>query len=185
MLMAMARRHRDSAAGAFHVTAHSVWSAELFRDDVDRQGFVELLAQTVERYEWACLGLCLLTTHYHVLLETKDATLPAGMQELNFRHAARFNARHRLRGHVFAGRYASRRMETDSHLLTAFRYVARNPIEAGLVSTPIAWRWSTYASAVGLDTSFSFVDASRVINYFGRPRRAAVERLRLFVESPW
>ena len=185
MLVAMARRHRDSAAGAFHVTAHSVWSAELFRDDVDRHRFVDQLAQTIDRREWVCLGLCLLTTHYHLLIETKDGTLPSGMQELNFRHAVRFNARHRVRGHVFADRYGSRRIETDSHLLTAFRYVARNPIEAGLAKTPIAWRWSTYASTVGLDTSFPFVDSSRVINCFGRPRRSAVERLRLFVESSW
>ena len=181
----MPRRIRDSASGVFHVTSHSVWSAELFRDDVDRHRFVDEVARTAKHHGWVCVGICLLTTHYHLILEVKSEALPAGMQELNSRHAARFNARHRLRGHVFAGRYGSQRIETDGHLLTAFRYVARNPIEAGLADRPAAWRWSSYASAIGLDDSFGFVDASRVIACFGRPRATAVERLRSFVESPW
>jgi putative transposase len=181
----MARPARDSAAGVFHVTAHSVWSAELFRDDLDRHSFIEQLAQTAERHEWICIGLCLLTTHYHLLLDVNDATLPDGMQELNFRHATRFNGRHGLRGHVFAGRYGAQRIDSDGHLLVAFRYLARNPIEARLAETPAAWRWSNYASTIGLDDAFSFVDASRVIGCFGPPGRAAVVRLRRFVESPW
>lgn len=169
----------------FHITSHSVWSAELFRDDVDRHRFIDELARTAKHHEWVCVELCLLTTHYHLIVDVKSGALPPGMQELNSRHAEQFNARHHLRGHVFAGRYGSRRIETDSHLLTAFRYVARNPIDAGLAARPAAWRWSSYASTVGLDDSFGFVDASRVIGCFGRPRPAAVELLRTFVESPW
>ena len=127
----------------------------------------------------------MLTTHFHLILDVKDSTLPTGMQELNSRYAMWFNARHRLRGHVFSGRYSAQRIHTDSQLLTTFRYVARNPFEAGVEKEPAVWRWGSYAALAGEIEWFSFVDATRVIDCFGQPRQLAVARLMQFVESPW
>ena len=128
---AMPRKPRDSAAGAFHVTAHSVWSAELFRDDIDRHRFVDELARTVAVHRWVCLEVCVLT--YALPPDPRReglGILPTWTQELHSRHAMWFNARHRLLGHVFSGRYSAQQIHTDSQLLTTFRYVARNPFEA-------------------------------------------------------
>ena len=72
----------------------------------------------------------------------------------------------------------------DAHLLNAFRYVALNPVEAGECKRPQDSRWSSYATTVALRHDYSFVDASRILGCFGRPRRVAIERLRGFVETP-
>ena len=129
------------------------------------------------------MAVCFMTNHYHLLLEVGDGALPSGMQWLNHAHARAFNRRYGLRGHVFAARYDARRIETDEHLLAAFRYIARNPVDARLCAAPGDWPWSSYAGTVGLGEPLGYVDASAVIGCFGRPAAAALDRLRIFVEA--
>jgi putative transposase len=144
----MSRARRDLAAGLFHVYSHSVWAAELYRDDRDRMVFLEL-ARAVDKAQWLCLGFCVLGTHYHLLLDVDDGALPVGMHSLNFRHAVAFNVRHRMKGHVLGARDDSVRIEDDDQLLATFRYVMQNPVEAGLVGRPEDWAWSSFAATIG------------------------------------
>ena len=180
----MARKHRDKAAGAFHVYTHSVWAAaELYRDDRDRLIFLHELAHAVAKTQWRCLAFCLVQSHYHVLVEVDDGTLPVGMHSLNFRYAVRFNSRHRMKGHAFAARYGARRIEDDDDLLNVYRYVARNPVEAGLCESAAAWPWSSYPGTAGVVAPASFVDARRVVSCFDGPYETALARLRKFVDG--
>jgi REP element-mobilizing transposase RayT len=179
----MARKHRDKAAGAFHVYAHSVWAAaELYRDDRDRLTFLHELARTVAKAEWRCLAFCLLHSHYHLLLEVDDGTLPVGMHSLNFRYAAKFNARHHMKGHAFAARYGSRRIDDDADLLNAYRYVVRNPVEARLCESAVAWPWGSYPGTVGVAAPASFVEARKIVSCFDGQYETGLARLRTFVE---
>jgi hypothetical protein len=179
----MPRKLRDAAAGLFHITCHAVWTSELFRDDVDRIEYLRGLAVAVVDFSWTCISYCLLGTHLHLILEVGDDTLPPGMQHLNTGFACRFNSRHRLRGHVFAGRYDARRLESDAHLVAAFKYDAWNPVGAGLCGSPEEWHASSYAATIGLTEMPSFVDPSRILRYFGGSREVAIARLRAYVED--
>src|SRR5262249_39792159 len=143
---AMPRRARDFAPGIFHVTTHSVRSTPLYMDDVDRMYFLTEFAATVVAYDWTCIEICLLATPYPALLETPDAALPVGMHRINHRHACRFNARHRLRGHVTHARYFSDRITSDGHLLAVYVYIAGNPVKAGLCERAEEWPWSSHAA---------------------------------------
>src|SRR6266403_2012421 len=138
----MARKRRDKAAGLFHVYTHSVWSAELFRDDRDRVVFLRELAGAIDKAEWTCVGFCLMKTHDHFVLDVDDDALPLGMHALSFRFAVEFNRRHRMKGHVLGARYDAVRIRDGTHLLDAYRYVARNPVEAGMCEAAEDWRWS-------------------------------------------
>jgi putative transposase len=177
------RAPRDTAAGIVHVTCHSVWTSHLFHDDVDRLDLLRELAQVVRRAAWTCISYCLMTNHVHVILEVGDGTLADGMQHLCTRYACRFNSRHGLRGHVFGRRYGTRRIASDAHLVAAFAYVARNPVEAGLCESPADWEWSSYRATIGLAEPASFVDDNRVLRYFGGTREQAIARLRKYVEE--
>jgi REP element-mobilizing transposase RayT len=177
----IARQCRDKTAGLFHVYTHSVWAAELFRDDRDRMVFLRELAQAGAKAQWVCIGFCLMTTHYHVILDVDNDALPIGMHSLNFRHAVQFNKRHGMKGHVLGARYDSVRIEDDSHLLRAYRYVMRNPVETGICATAEAWKWSSFAAASGDAEPIGFVDPSIVLNCFDAPREIAAARLRAFV----
>jgi len=180
----MPRQQRDADPGVFHISTHSVWTSVLFRDEIDRMHFLTELAKTISRLGWKCTCVSLMTTHYHLLIETFDKSLSIGMKHLNLCHASRFNARHKLRGHVVDGRFWSERIETDAHLLAAFRYIARNACEAGLCSSPAEWPWCSYRALVEPSESFTFVDISRVTGCWG-PGDTTIEQLRRFVESPW
>jgi putative transposase len=177
------RAPRDTAAGLFHVTCHSVWAGTLFEDDLDRMELLLELASTVARFAWTCLSYCLMTNHLHLILDVGDGTLSEGMQLLNTRYACRFNQRHGLRGHVFAGRYGGKRIHDDAQLVATFAYDANNPVEAGACESPTEWEWSSYRGTVGLGELASFVDPARVLRYFGGNRDTAVRRLRAYVEG--
>lgn len=176
-------RVRDKAAGVFHITCHSVWDGVLYRDDVDRTNYLDQLARTTARIGWTCVSVCLMTTHVHLILEVVDDMLAEGMQGLNFRYATGFNSRHRRRGRVFGAPYGLHRLFDDSYLMTAYKYVAWNPVEAGVADRPEEAMWSSYAAAIGLSDSFGFVDPSRVLGVVGGTREVAIERLRAFVEE--
>ena len=171
------------AAGTFHVYAHSVWTSVLFRDDADRITFLRQLAATTARIGGTCISYCLLTTHYHLIVDVDDGELPVAMHALNFKYAMAFNGRHAMKGHVQGARYDSVRIRDESHLISAYRYVARNPVRAGLCESPLDWPWSSYRHTVELDDP-SFVDPSLVLGCFDGSREEMVKQLRDVVEEP-
>lgn len=180
----MARRPRDTSPGIFHVFTHSVWAADaLYRDDDDRMRFLRELAGATARVAWRCLAYCLMGTHYHLLLDVDAAALPRGMHALNFRYAAGFNARHRMKGHVHGTRYNAYRIEGDASLLDRFKYVALNPVEAGLCQSAADWPWSSYPGTVGLAEPQHFVTDDLVLSCLDGPREIAMGRLRRYVEG--
>jgi hypothetical protein len=179
----MARAPRDTAAGLFHVTIHSVWTGELFHDDVDRIEFLRELAATVNDYLIECVFYCLMGTHAHFIFGVGDGALPAAMQQLNTRYACRFNQRHDLRGHVFSGRYGATRIHDDAQLEVTFAYDANNPPKAGMCESAAGWLWSSYRGTVGLCEQASFVDDSRILQLFGERREIAIPRIRAYVEG--
>jgi putative transposase len=181
----MPRRHRDTAAGIFHVYTHAVWvSRALFRDDIDRTSFLRRLAKTTTDVDWTCIAYCLMGNHHHLLVGVGPGVLPRGMHRLNLGYARDYNRRHGLRGAVQFARYGSRRVAGELSLLATYKYVVMNPVDAGLCEHPGDWPWSSYAGTVGLREPDSFVDATVVFNVFDQPRDRAIATLRSFVEQP-
>src|SRR5439155_23332869 len=86
------------------------------------------------------------------------------MQRLNQRYAHAYNARYERRGHAFAERYLCVPVVDDSQLLTVYRYIVRNPVEAGLCAHPLDWTWSSYPAATGRGGRFEFADAALLID---------------------
>ena len=168
----------------FHVFTHCVWAAPaLYRDDLDRVVFLRELARVTNAFELRCVAFCLMKTHFHLILDVAEGALPTAMQSLNFRYAVHFNGRHGMRGHVQFARYGAVRIKNDSHLLTVFRYLARNPVEAQLCEDCADWPWSSYRSSVGLEEPPSFLDPGHVLRCFDLSPELAAAQLRTFVEK--
>ncbi len=128
--------------GVFHVTARTTDDRALFRDDSDRGRFIALLTQTVRTLRWSCHAYCLMTTHYHLLVETSQASLSKGMHRLNGVYAQGFNKRHARKGHVFEERFSAFVVESDEHFVAACQYVLGNPVRAGICDLAEDWPWS-------------------------------------------
>jgi len=139
----MPRRPRNLLDdGFFHVTARGVAGNALFCDGTDRLDFIAQLKTTVRTFGWACHAYCLMTTHYHLLLETSRESLSRGMQRLNGIYAQGFNARHGRKGHVFEERFSAYVIVDEDHLAAAIQYVLDNPVRAGLCQAAQDWPWS-------------------------------------------
>lgn len=140
----MARVPRTSLPdGYFHVYSRSIASgALLFRDDDDRDTFLELIWRVARKHAWTCHAICLMGTHYHLVLETTRENLSAGLHLLNWRYAMYSNERHGVFGHVFAERFSARVIESDQYLFDACGYVLMNPVRAGLCDRIDDWPWS-------------------------------------------
>lgn len=149
----------------------------------DREDFLRVLAKVVELCDWRCKSYCLMGTHYHLIVQTPKPNLSVGMQFLNGRYAQRFNVRHARRGHLFGERFHSVLIETDSHLFAALRYVARNPVVAGLCEQPADWRWSSFRSLVGLEPALRLLDVDGVLELFSPHRQVARSYLVELVET--
>ena len=92
------------ADGVYHLTARGNERKAIYRDAADRMRFLEILRDTLERLHWRCLGYCLMTNHYYLLVRTLDPNLSRGMRDLNGVYAQGFNRRYGRDGHLFQGR---------------------------------------------------------------------------------
>jgi REP element-mobilizing transposase RayT len=174
----MPRKPREELAGAIHhVYARGNDRRRIFLDNVDRHVYLRMLGETVGRTRWCCLSYCLMHNHVHLLIETPEANLGRGMQRLHGVYAQSFNARHGRSGHVFQGRYGAVRMTDDAQLWTTARYIARNPVSAGLVRTGHDWPWSSHV-AVLQGTAPDWLDALRLLSYFGGVGGRPLDRYR-------
>ena len=141
----------------------------------DRSVFLATLRDAVHAYEWRCHAYCLMSTHYHLMLETPRSNLPEGMQWLNGTYGTRFNAGHETSGHVFQGRYDARVIRSHAHALEVARYVPLNPIRAGLCTDPARWAWSSYRATAGIAPRPSFLTTGTILGWFGSGYAARAE----------
>ena len=167
----------------FHVTTHGIRDHPIFVDDADRELFLRLLGKTVRRHGWYCLSYCLMTTHYHLLVETPEPTLSAGMHLLNGTYARRFNEEHEYRGHLVERRFGSELIESEYHFLEASRYVVLNPVRAGICRRVEDWPRSSYRATMGLAPRPPFLAVDRLLDHFGPRRQTARENYEAYVRE--
>jgi putative transposase len=145
----MARPLRELVAGGvYHVVARGNGGSRIFRDDLDHAEYLKLLREATGRFAWNLLAYCLMGNHLHLLVETPEPNLPAGMQWLHGKYGRYFNDRHDVFGHLFQGRYKAVRQTTDEQLWHVLRYVAFNPVQAALCDRPGDYRWSSYGTTL-------------------------------------
>ncbi len=134
----MARKLRVQYPGAiYHVMNRGDHREAIFRSTKDREIFLQTLGQSCEKTDWQVHAWCLMGNHFHLVVETPRAKLGAGMKWLLGAYTQRFNSRHKLRGHLFAGRYKALPLEGSGtgYLKSACDYVHLNPARAGLLSS--------------------------------------------------
>jgi len=147
----MARPLRIEYEGAlYHVTSRGNHQSDIFDDDVDRHTFLNILTDVVSNMGWLCYGYCLMSNHYHLIIETPHGNLSKGMRQLNGTYTQASNRRHGRVGHLFQGRYRSIVVDADAYLLELSRYVVLNPVRAGMVEEASQWPWSSYRATAGL-----------------------------------
>lgn len=147
----MPRKPRIEYPGAvYHVMSRGNRQEAIYRDDRDCATFIDTLGEACEKTGWRIHAFVLMGNHYHLLLETPEANLVAGMKWLQGTYTQRFNARHRLGGHLLQGRYKAVVVESSNsgYFSTVGSYIHLNPARAGLLDSAsgklAGYRWSSF-----------------------------------------
>ena len=178
----MTRPLRIEYPGAvYHVTSRGNEKKPVFKDNQDRLNFLNTLQHANKRYNWICHAYCLMTNHYHLLIETPDGNLSIGMRQVNGVYTQLFNNRHGRTGHLFHGRYKAILIQKDSHLLEVCRYVVLNPVRAKMVETPAAYPWSSYRATAGSAKIHPCFTTEWILGQFSGKRGKAEQEYRKFV----
>jgi putative transposase len=189
----VARALRIEFEGAFyHLCGRGNARQRIFSDDKDCAKFIELLIESLDRYDVAVHAYVLMGNHYHLIGETRCANLGRWMHWLTTAYTVYFNRRHRRVGHLFQGRYKSIVLEAEGYLLSLSRYVHLNPVRGRVIGKgdPVerrkrlrSWRWSSYPGYAGLIKPESWITHERVMEELGGSKAGRALEYRRFVEE--
>ena len=141
----MAQARQISSTGWYHAIGRGNNRQALFRREIDFLKFLELLENYQNRYPFRISHYCLMPNHVHLLLFSEfREILSKSLQGLNLSYSWWYRKRYSFCGHVWQGRFKSFPIEKDSYLLECGRYIERNPVNAGMVSDPKDYSWSSY-----------------------------------------
>jgi REP element-mobilizing transposase RayT len=133
----------------YHVLNRGDRREAIFRDDGDCHDFIKTLAEACQKTGFEIHAFCLMKNHFHLVVETPEGNLVAGMRWLLSTYSNRFNRRHQLCGHVFSGRYKALVVDGggSGYLRTVCDYTHLNPVRAGLLSAEnrlLEYPWSSF-----------------------------------------
>ena len=188
----MSRPLRLEFAGAlYHVTSRGDRQEDIYEDDTDRVMYLNVLSEVCDRFNWVCHAYCLMSNHYHLLIETPDANLSKGMRYLNGVYTQRFNRSKGRVGHVYQGRYKAILVEKQSYLVELARYIVLNPVRAEMVRFAIDWSWSSYRATVGQVEAPAWLNVDWLLASFSLKKKDAIKLYKQFIvdgntqSSPW
>lgn len=184
-IIAMPRPPRRLFPNAvYHVLNRGVEQRPIVFDDRDRKTFLQLLGNGVQEYGLRLFAYCLMDNHYHLFLQTPAANLHEAMQSFQSQYARFINLRYARVGPLFQGRYKNRLVDTDAYSLTLARYLHRNPVEAGMVSSIEQYPWSSYRCYVGLYPVWPWLDDQWLLRQFHEAPTTARELFKIFHRTP-
>jgi putative transposase len=180
----MARAPRVEYDGAqYHVMCRRNRREPIFEDEEDHGIFLTALGQGCERSGWLIHAYVLMKNHYHFLLETPGGNLVGGRQWFQTTCTARFNARHRVSGHLLQGRYKALLIDPGDSVYArrVADYIHLNPVRAGVVRDEKALadlRWCSYRPYVLPTEKPAWLEVETVYGDLGLSSSKAAERRR-------
>ena len=130
----------------YHVMKRGRRGENIFTYRKDFETFIQLLQESVELWHIRTGAYCLLSNHYHILVQTPLANLSRFMRHLNGVYTQRYNRVHHYDGQLFSGRYKAILVEEDDYLLELVLYIHNNPLRAGMVDEIDQYVWSNHLS---------------------------------------
>lgn len=140
----MPRKQRITEPGFYHIISRGVERRNVFLDDDDFDRFLSIVRIEFKVYDVLLHSFCLMTNHYHLLLETKQANISDIMKRVNSLYSIYFNKKYKRSGHLWQGRFASYYLYDDVHFWYVAKYIERNPISAHIVNIIDKYKYQSF-----------------------------------------
>src|SRR4030042_5741019 len=165
----------------YHVLNRGRRRESILRDTKDYEIYLQTVQEACELWHLRVAAYCLLSNHYHLLVQTPNANLSRCLRHIDGVYTQRFNRRHGHDGPLFRGRYKALLIEADLYLLQLVRYIPRNPLEAGLAQTLDDYPWSSHQGYLSRSSKWKWLYKDRVLEMLAAKPAARVEVSRKFV----
>lgn len=181
----MSRPLRISYPGAFyHIISRGNEKKAVFKSRRDREKFLEYLESANTRYDAVIHAYCLMSNHYHILLETPSGNLSKIMAHINGAYTNYFNTKRERSGHLFQGRYKAILVEADEYAKGLSRYIHLNPVRAKMVvELPEEYEWSSHSCFIGKRKTPDWLNTAFILGFFGKKLKDAQINYRDFVAA--
>jgi REP element-mobilizing transposase RayT len=168
----MTRPLRIEYPGAwYHIMNRGRRGEDIFSDKRDYEVFINLLKETAEQWNVKITAYCLMSNHYHVLLQTPEGNLSRSMRHLNGIYTQRYNKMHGYDGQLFRGRYKSILVDEDTYLLELLKYIHKNPLKAKLVENIDDYPWSSHKGYLSNKKNHDWLNKEFVFSILHRDKR--------------
>lgn len=183
----MARHARiKSTTGIYHVMLRGNEGKAVFKDEEDKNKFVEIMLKKREAADSRLYAYCVMDTHIHMVVHevANGQTLDALMKRIGVSYAIYFNKKYKRVGHVFQDRFKSEAIENDLYLLSVIRYVHQNPVKAGITAVS-QYYWSSYSGYIGRsDMNVPLLpEMESILAMFSSGRAAAIREFSKFHDA--
>lgn len=150
----------------YHIIQRGNNRAYIYNDQLDKAKFCDLLKETMdlEDYGFSLLYYVLMDNHYHLIIETPEASIDRIMHRVNMLYTKYFNKKYGRKGVLYEGRYTGLLILENIYLQSLIRYIAYNPVRAGLVKSPAEYRWCAHLDIVA--TKQGLVDVTGLLSKF-------------------
>ena len=140
----MPRKYRITEPGYYHCISRGVERRNVFLEPDDFDTFLSLFIEIKRDFHLIVHAYCLMTNHYHILIETTQPNISTAMQRLNSLYSIYFNKKYKRSGHLWQGRFHSYYLYDDIHFWYVAKYIERNPIKASMVENIIEYPYQSF-----------------------------------------
>ncbi len=166
----------------YHVMNRGRRGENIFSDKTDFEIFLGILQESSELFGCRVAAFCLMSNHYHLLLQTPLGNLSRVMRHVNGLYTQRYNRRQKVDGQLFRGRYKSLLVEEDSHLVELLRYIHRNPVRAHICKSVSDYRWSSHHVYVSTAKKWDWLYTDFLLKMFSETLDKAITEYEKFVQ---
>jgi REP element-mobilizing transposase RayT len=174
--------------GIYHVYNRVTRGERIFGEDNEASFLLETMRKVRDRDDFIVLAWCIMGNHYHLAVRCKSVPLWRSMASIHAKISKSYNARHRVYGPFWQGRYKAKLVKTPEYLRQLLLYIHLNPVSAGIVERPDEYVWSGHREVVRRFKN-PFVDTDELLLAFDETRNAArrcyLSSIRAAVEEDW
>ena len=159
----------------YHVMNRGRRAESVFKSEEDYQCFLDILHEAVELFSLRVSAYCLMSNHYHLLVQTPDGNLSRCMRHINGVYTQRFNAANGVDGQLFRGRYKAILVGEDSYLLQLVRYMHKNPLRAGMVKSVESYKWSSHQGYLSTSKKWGWLHKQFILSMITKNQKQQVK----------